>query len=132
MERLTTYKKEVDREMICRHEECDTIEEYCPHCNEENCPCLQEVINKLADYEDAEEQGLLLRLPCKVGDTVYFVHCGKIKEGLVKEVVIRLDTILISIYDIDEKFIYQKDFKNLGHTWFTTKKQAKAKLKEME
>lgn len=26
---------------------------------------------KLADYEDAEEQGLLLRLPCKVGDTVY-------------------------------------------------------------
>ncbi len=26
---------------------------------------------KLADYEDAEEQGLLLRLLCKVGDTVY-------------------------------------------------------------
>lgn len=26
---------------------------------------------KLADYEDAEEQGLLLRLPCKVGNTVY-------------------------------------------------------------
>lgn len=26
---------------------------------------------KLADYEDAEEQGLLMRLPCKVGDTVY-------------------------------------------------------------
>lgn len=32
---------------------------------------LQELINKLAAYEDAEEQGLLLRLPCKVGDTVY-------------------------------------------------------------
>lgn len=26
---------------------------------------------KLADYEDAEEQGLLRQLPCKVGDTVY-------------------------------------------------------------
>ena len=26
---------------------------------------------KLKDCEDAEEQGLLLRLPCKVGDTVY-------------------------------------------------------------
>ena len=26
---------------------------------------------KLKAYEDAEEQGLLLRLPCKVGDTVY-------------------------------------------------------------
>ena len=32
-----------------------------------------EAINKLADYEDAEEQGLLLRLPCKVGDKVYTV-----------------------------------------------------------
>lgn len=32
---------------------------------------LQALINKLAAYEDAEEQGLLLKLPCKVGDTVY-------------------------------------------------------------
>ena len=32
---------------------------------------LDDVLNKLADYEDAEEQGLLIRLPCKVGDTVY-------------------------------------------------------------
>lgn len=30
-----------------------------------------EAIDKLAAYEDAEEQGLLLRLPCKVGDIVY-------------------------------------------------------------
>lgn len=29
------------------------------------------VFEKLADYEDAEEQGLLVRLPCKVGDIVY-------------------------------------------------------------
>ena len=28
---------------------------------------------KLAAYEDAEEQGLLLRLKCKVGDTVYHI-----------------------------------------------------------
>lgn len=28
-------------------------------------------LNKLADYEDAEETGTLVRLPCKVGDTVY-------------------------------------------------------------
>lgn len=29
------------------------------------------VWDKLADYEDAEEKGLLLRLPCTVGDTIY-------------------------------------------------------------
>lgn len=29
------------------------------------------MVQKLGEYEDLEEQGLLLRLPCKVGDTVY-------------------------------------------------------------
>jgi len=29
------------------------------------------MIDRLAAYEDAEEQGLLIRLPCNVGDTVY-------------------------------------------------------------
>lgn len=28
------------------------------------------VFNKLCDYEDAEEQGLLLRLPCRLGDII--------------------------------------------------------------
>lgn len=31
----------------------------------------REICEKLKAYEDLEEQGLLLRLPCKVGDTVY-------------------------------------------------------------
>ena len=54
---------------------------------------LNEIANRLANYEqrlklfeDSEKQGLLLRLPCKVGDTVYAIeaseeefehfHCG--------------------------------------------------------
>ena len=32
---------------------------------------VQDAIQKLADYEDKQEQGLLIELPCKVGDTVY-------------------------------------------------------------
>lgn len=31
------------------------------------------LVDKLAEYEDIEEQGLLLKLPCKVGDTIYLV-----------------------------------------------------------
>ena len=31
------------------------------------------VVDKLADYEDAEENGMLIHLPCRVGDTVYVV-----------------------------------------------------------
>ena len=34
-------------------------------------PGYVSLYERLRKYEDAEEQGLLLRLPCKVGDTVY-------------------------------------------------------------
>lgn len=32
---------------------------------------IKEVCDKLADYENLEEQGRLIKLPCKAGDTVY-------------------------------------------------------------
>ena len=38
-------------------------------CND--CELTSSVCEKLGKYENLEEQGLLLRLPCKVGDTVY-------------------------------------------------------------
>lgn len=37
---------------------------------------LYPAIEKLATYEDLEEQGLLVRFPCKIGDTVYRVNAG--------------------------------------------------------
>lgn len=37
---------------------------------------LAAALVKLKRYEDAEEGGLLVRLPCKVGDTVYVLRCG--------------------------------------------------------
>lgn len=37
----------------------------------DNCEVTTSICEKLGKYEDLEEQGLLLRLPCKVGDTVY-------------------------------------------------------------
>lgn len=48
-----------------------------------NCDSFENAVDRLADYEDAEEQGLLVRLPCKVGDTVWVV----VKGVRVKEVV---------------------------------------------
>lgn len=39
----------------------------------ENCI---EAINKLGRYEDAEEKGLLVNSPCKVGDTVWTICAG--------------------------------------------------------
>ena len=70
MERLTE-KQTAGYDLITMNGEwCDS---YCKKqsiqaCNE--CGIYQ-AIQKLAEYENLEEQGLLVRLPCKVGDTVF-------------------------------------------------------------
>lgn len=47
----------------------------CPYdgdfCGTDECPVLNAVADKLGEYERAEEHGLLVRLSCKVGDTVW-------------------------------------------------------------
>ena len=50
--------------------------------NEDYCG---EAIDKLAAYEDAEEQGRLVRLPCKVGDTLYAPTRNIISEFRVSQ-----------------------------------------------
>lgn len=40
-------------------------------CGTDECPVLNAVADKLGEYERAEEHGLLVRLSCKVGDTVW-------------------------------------------------------------
>ena len=52
----------------------DSVENYmkanCIKCAEEH-EQLAEWLEELKYYKDLEEQGLLVRLPCKVGDTMY-------------------------------------------------------------
>ena len=40
-------------------------------CLDDKCSLMIDACKKLAEYEQSEEQGLLVRLPCKVGDIVY-------------------------------------------------------------
>lgn len=40
-------------------------------CGENSYDYKNLLIERLGKYEDLEEQGRLLKLPCKVGDTVY-------------------------------------------------------------
>ena len=41
--------------------------------NEYSKANYNKILTKLGDYEDLEEQGRLIKLPCKVGDTVYCI-----------------------------------------------------------
>ena len=40
-------------------------------CLDDRCSLMLDACKKLAEYEQLEEQGLFVRLPCNVGDIVY-------------------------------------------------------------
>ncbi|MBD8916773.1 MAG: hypothetical protein EGR90_00105 [Lachnospiraceae bacterium] len=93
---------------------------------------------KLAVYEDAEEQGLLLRLPCKAGDTLYFTHHDRVISSEVFSVKYHVEAENHGIFirerlTIDVEGISAEiDFCDIGKTVFLTREEAEAKLKEME
>ena len=71
MERLTEKVFGFVQLKACGNDFCkETCEEHDKYKSCNNCP-IQNSFDKLAEYEDAEEQDLLLRLPCKIGDTVW-------------------------------------------------------------
>lgn len=99
---------------------------------------LQALINKLAAYEDAEEQGLLLRLPCKVGDTVYVIyyidrHYVIYSHIISKFVIMPYRFPRVQIYFEKENGFLTSDFEGqLNDNLFLTREEAEAKLAEME
>ena len=116
------------------------------HCRTEdweNCKTIDDVIDKLAEYEDLEEQGKLIKLPCKVGDTVWQIMVvgvqGKnIKYGIFKAVVTtisvdyQMNFLLSTITEDEERYRNEVTSTAIGETMFFTKSEAEQKLKEME
>ncbi len=89
------------------------------------------VLQKLADYEDLEEQGFLLRLPCKLGDTIYSIaNDGKIYPVKATREVRIVNGVL---HIICESCRYSDlvSYDDIGKTIFLTKSEAEAKLKEL-
>ena len=101
-------------------------------CNE--CGIYQ-AIQKLAEYEDLEEQGLLLRLSCKIGDTIWYVDNDDDDYPIKLEIdtISRNDNNDIWYYAYDDVYckfgFIDSDF---GKTVFPTQAEAEQKLKEME
>lgn len=98
-----------------------------------------DAMNAFADYEDLEEQGLLVRLPCKAGDTVYRVNAGA-KQPIIpmtvseihflcykNERAVRFDAI--GKEDMGESCYRLED---IGRIVFLTREEAEKKLEEMK
>lgn len=77
------------------------------------CEVPEEAMRKLKKYEDMEENGSFLYLPCDIGTVVYGVY-----EGAWE-------------YKIDDHKITLEDISSIGETVFLTKEEAMLKIREL-
>ena len=136
MERLTKRKY---NGIISTREETSGIicSSYCDTCLQGagNCERIKEMIEKLTEYEDLEEQGLLLRLPCKVGDVLYQPTRDFVSEFEIKFIEVSVCNNLFFHTKLTKGInmtgeIFSED--KIDKTVFLTKEDAEAKLKEIE
>ena len=136
MERLTEVENGTAMVKGCGSN-CKYGFEYCRKEDWENCKTIEDVIDKLAEYEGLEEQGRLVKLPCKVGDVVYYVCDNRVMSSEVLSVKYHAEAENHGVF-IRERLAVdfegipaEIDFDTIGKTVFLTKSEAEAKLKEL-
>ena len=109
---------------------------------------LYPAIEKLATYEDLEEQGLLVRLPLKIGDDIYkipskanydlnvmngYKASNRVYHQKVYSIVFSQSGWFVQC---DKDSIYAPNIicvdVEYGKTWFLTREEAEKKLEEMK
>ena len=141
---MCTFDRESDIEAgVCLNceEYCDTMDALGGDCD--NC-AIQKAFDKLAEYEDLEEKGLLWKFPCKIGDTVYsyeefYIDEAELVEYQIRDIHIdsegdiRYSAIGTYISDEDEEICIDMDFelRNIGESVFLTKEAAEQELERL-
>lgn len=103
---------------------------------------IRAVLKKLADYEDLEEQGLLVKLPCKVGDIIWdndfgypqsyeinaysYGYCDSYVESYVEEEVV------FYFENSNRSITGSFPMSEIGKTVFLTREEAEKKLEEIQ
>lgn len=150
MERLTYTDEEMEEmpgvDCPVKQDDGSLVQDFCGRVCEEfqhNCP-FEEMGKKLKAYEDAEEQGLLLILLCKVGDKIYKIpskvnydlnivnrhpEINKVYEQSVCSIEIWSDNTYI-LNTCDGLDCVRSD--SFKETWFLTKAEAEKALAEMD
>ena len=110
----------------------------CSECAREH-EQLSKWLEELRKYRDLEEQGLLLRLPCKVGDTVYTNVRAVGWHMREKNKPYKAEIAFIGINGKDNFVnvvlgngnMLQFKFSDFGKTIFLTREEAEAALEKM-
>ena len=100
----------------------------------------QQLKDRITELEDKIENGTLIELPCKVGDTLYFLQyycdsrgCSRDTQSYCcgcKEMITRERNN--AKYIIATKNCKWSDIPTIGEKYFVTRSEAKAKLKELK
>lgn len=126
-----------------KNEDCPSCS-ICWNCNipPRKCKYISDALKKLADYEDLEQQGRLIKLPCKVGDIVWDNDYGRpcaytitaFSFGECEEYICEPVTAKEAVFyyanssgSITGSFAESE----IGKSVFLNKSEAEAKLKEL-
>ena len=100
---------------------------------------IHQVLRELKEYKDLIEQGLMIELPCRVGDVIYEAN---LKRNIVsKYSITRISTSVKGHYSINMDWVLLEGvYSNtlgfnadaIGKSVFLTREEAEEKLKEME
>ena len=83
------------------------------------------LLEQLKEYQQLEEQGRLIKLPCKIGDKVWHISGMDIKEDVISGIEYSYDGMF---------YIWSNEDTWLGgfnDIVFLTKSEAEAKMKEL-
>lgn len=97
-------------------------------CGENSYDYKNLLIERLGKYEDLEERDRLVKLPCKVGETVYYINPN---ENTINELVVYSFDIRPLQHFACDYMGTRLNFNQFGKTVFLTKSEAEAKLKEL-
>jgi len=109
-------------------------------CGENSYDFKNLLIKTLGKYEELEEQGLLIKLPCKVGDTVYVYNLDVCDWVMSPKVLtfnlcqsgwfVTLDMGSTDKHPDGEAWCMK--LSDFGKTIFLTREEAEKALKELE
>lgn len=122
---------------------CNQIPDNLGDSNEERMlKCIklycQQGAETIEEFEKRIENGTLVELPCKVGTTIYHILDSEVKQDTVFRYEFEYATkplVYFDKYIKKAKRTWKRPFElveNFNKTWFLTKAEAEAKLKELK